>query len=355
MLTHPERKKKEPTVQNELTYDWNEEQILEMMRRNKETDAENWLEKGLPKLVDKIMQNYEKYGNIQHLEGKNLPSKHTVIDILEDFMTILFPGYMGEAEIARSNTRYFLGNALHSTYDRLVEEVDKSLKYVCRKAKECPEDICLNMAQVVVKELLERIPQIRIYLRGDIQAAYDGDPAAKNIDEVILSYPCVLAITTYRIAHELHIRGVPLVPRIMAEYAHSKTGIDIHPGARIGRNFFIDHGTGVVIGETAEIGDNVKIYQGVTLGALSFPSDKEGRLTKGNKRHPTVGNNVIIYSGATILGGETEVGDNAVIGGNVWITSSIPAGTQVTIVPPELRYKEVDIPKDSKPDPADPT
>jgi serine O-acetyltransferase len=133
----------------------------------------------------------------------------------------------------------------------------------------------------------------------------------------------------------------------MAEYAHSKTGIDIHPGARIGRNFFIDHGTGVVIGETAEIGDNVKIYQGVTLGALSFPRDKEGRLIKGNKRHPTVGNNVIIYSGATILGGETEVGDNAVIGGNVWITSSIPAGTQVTIVPPELRYKDIDTSKDS--------
>ncbi len=348
MLAHSEKKRKETPVQNEPMHDWSEDQILEMIQKNKETDAENWLEKGLPRLVDKIVRNYQEYGNIQHFEGKDLPSKHTVVGILEDLMTILFPGYMGEAEIARSNTRYFVGNALHSIYDRLVEEVDKSLKYVCRRVKECPEDICLNMAHTVAGELLERIPQIRILLRGDIQAAYDGDPAAKSIDEVILSYPCVLAIATYRIAHELHIRGVPLVPRIMAEYAHSRTGIDIHPGARIGRNFFIDHGTGVVIGESAKIGDDVKVYQGVTLGALSFPRDEEGRLIKGKKRHPTVGNNVIIYSGATILGGDTEVGDNAVIGGNVWITSSIPAGTQVAIVPPELRFKEVETAKDSE-------
>jgi serine O-acetyltransferase len=318
-----------------------------MIKRTKETKAENWLDKGLPKLVDGIMENYEKYGNIQHLEGEDLPSKHTVIEILEDLMTILFPGYAGETEIAKSNTRYFLGNALHSIYGRLAEEVDKSLNYVCRRVKECPEDICLIRAQVVVEELLERIPEIRILLRGDIQAAYDGDPAARNIDEVILSYPCVQAIATYRIAHELYVRGVPLVPRIMAEYAHSKTGIDIHPGARIGRSFFIDHGTGVVIGETAEIGDNVKIYQGVTLGALSFPRDEEGRLIKGKKRHPSVGNNVVVYSGATILGGKTKVGDDAIIGGNVWITSSIPAGTQVTIVPPELRYKDLNSAKNS--------
>jgi len=347
MLSHPERNRKETRVENELDYDWSEDQILEMIKRTKETKAENWLNDGLPKLVDGIMENYEKYGNIQHLEGEDLPSKHTVIEILEDLMTILFPGYAGETEIAKSNTRYFLGNALHSIYDRLTGEVDKSLKYVCRRVKECPEDICLNRAQVVVEELLERIPEIRIVLRGDIQAAYDGDPAARNIDEVILSYPCVQAIATYRIAHELYIRGVPLVPRIMAEYAHSKTGIDIHPGARIGRDFFIDHGTGVVIGETAEIGDCVKIYQGVTLGALSFPKDEEGRLIKGKKRHPSVGNNVVVYSGATILGGETKVGDDAVIGGNVWITSSIPAGTQVTIVPPELRYKDLNHRKSS--------
>jgi len=193
---------------------------------------------------------------------------------------------------------------------------------------------------VVVKELLEKIPEIRSLLSGDIEAAYDGDPAAVSTEEVILSYPCVLAITTYRIAHELYLRGTPLIPRIMSEHVHSLTGIDIHPGAKIGKNFFIDHGTGVVIGETAEIGDNVKIYQGVTLGALSFPKDEKGHIIRGRKRHPTVGNNVVIYSGATLLGADAIVGDNVVIGGNVWITSHVASGTKITITPPELKYKK---------------
>jgi serine O-acetyltransferase len=206
--------------------------------------------------------------------------------------------------------------------------------------RECPEDVCRKRAQVVVKELLEKIPEIRSLLSGDIEAAYNGDPAAVSAEEVILSYPCVLAITTYRIAHELYLRGVPLIPRIMSEYIHSQTGIDIHPGAKIGKNFFIDHGTGVVIGETAEIGDNVKIYQGVTLGALSFPKDEKGRLIRGRKRHPTVGNNVVIYSGATLLGADAVVGDDVVIGGNVWITSRVASGTKITIAPPELKYKK---------------
>ena len=176
-------------------------------------------------------------------------------------------------------------------------------------------------------------------LSGDIQAAYSGDPAAVSTEEVILSYPCVLAITTYRLAHELYLSGVPLIPRIMSEHLHSLTGIDIHPGAKIGKNFFIDHGTGVVIGETAEIGDNVKLYQGVTLGALSFPKDEKGNIIKGRKRHPTVGNNVVIYSGATLLGAETVIGDNVVIGGNVWITGPVASGTKITIAQPEQKYK----------------
>jgi serine O-acetyltransferase len=193
---------------------------------------------------------------------------------------------------------------------------------------------------VVVREVLEKIPELRAVVSGDIVAAYDGDPAAVSTEEVILSYPCVLAITTHRIAHELYLRGVPLIPRIMSEHVHSLTGIDIHPGARIGKNFFIDHGTGVVIGETAEIGDNVKIYQGVTLGALSFPKDEKGALIRGRKRHPTIGNNVVIYSGATLLGADAVVGDNVVIGGNVWITSRVESGTKITIAPPELKYKK---------------
>jgi len=312
-----------------------------MIMRGQETAENDWAEKGLPKLVDKIMENYETHGGIDHLEGRDLPSKQVVIDVLGDLLRVIFPGYMDQAGITKANIRYFLGDILHSSYHRLVGEVEKSLKYVCRKIQECPEDVCHRRAQLVVKELLEKIAEIRILLREDIQAAYDGDPAAKSIDEVILSYPCVLAIATYRIAHELYVRGVPIVPRIMSEYAHSETGIDIHPGAKIGKSFFIDHGTGVVIGETAEIGDNVKIYQGVTLGALSFPKDEKGRIIRGRKRHPTVGSNVVIYSGATLLGAETVVGDEAVIGGNVWITSAIPADTKVTIVQPELDYKDI--------------
>jgi len=314
--------------------------MREALVESKKGLDEDWAETGLPPLVDEILRNYETFGGMDHLEGKDLPSKKVVIEVLEDLLTVFFPGYLGKTGITKSNIKYFLGNTLTSVFARLTEEVEKSLKYICRKIKECPEDICRERAQVVVRELLERIPEIRSLLSGDIEAAYNGDPAAVSTEEVILSYPCVLAITTYRIAHELYLRGIPLIPRIMSEHIHSQTGIDIHPGAKIGKNFFIDHGTGVVIGETAEIGDNVKIYQGVTLGALSFPKDEKGRIIKGRKRHPTVGNDVVIYSGATLLGAEAIVGDNVTIGGNVWITSKVAAGTRITIAPPELKYKK---------------
>jgi serine O-acetyltransferase len=314
--------------------------MLEALMKGQESLENNWAETGLPLLVDKIMRNYETFGGMDHLEGKDLPSKKVVIEVLEDLLMMFFPGYLGKTGITKSNIKYFLGNTLTSVYTRLTGEVEKSLKYICRKIKECPEDVCHRRAQVVVKELLEKIPEIRSLLSGDIEAAYNGDPAAVSTEEVIISYPCVLAVTTYRIAHELYLRGVPLIPRIMSEYIHSQTGIDIHPGAKIGKNFFIDHGTGVVIGETAEIGDNVKIYQGVTLGALSFPKDEKGHIIRGRKRHPTVGNNVVIYSGATLLGADAIVGDNVVIGGNVWITSRVASGTRITIAPPELKYKK---------------
>jgi serine O-acetyltransferase len=338
--------KREKTVKDKYDSSWQDcipDHMLEIIKREQDTADNDWVEEGLPKLVDEIIDNYEREGGIGHLEGRDLPSSQVVTDVLEDLMAILFPGYMSKIEITRSNVQYTIGKTLDSIYIRLVDEVEKSLKYVCRRIKSCPEDICLRISKVVVKELLQKIPEIRALLRGDIQAAFDGDPAAQSTDEVILSYPCVLAIATYRISHELYARSVPLVPRIMSEYAHSKTGIDIHPGARIGKNFFIDHGTGVVIGETTEIGDNVKIYQGVTLGALSFPKDEDGSVVRGKKRHPTVGNNVVIYSGATLLGGETGVGDDSVVGGNVWITSSIPSDTQVTIIPPEHRYKNINM------------
>ena len=327
--SHQSYLKKFEETDLESSYCWNPEHTLEMIMKGQETIDNDWAEEGLPKLVDEIMENYETYVGMSHLEGQDLPSKQVVIEVLEELLSVIFPGYVGKTEITKSNVRYFLGNTLTSVYSRFVDEVEKSLKYVCRSVKECPSDACHRRAQVVVKELLEKIPEIRAILSGDIQAAYDGDPAARSIDEVFLSYPCVVAIGTYRIAHKLYVRGVPLIPRIMTEFAHSQTGIDIHPGARIGKNFFIDHGTGVVIGETTEIGNNVKIYQGVTLGALSFPKDEKGQIIKGRKRHPTVGNNVVIYSGATILGGVTVIGDDAVIGGNAWITSSISPGTKV--------------------------
>lgn len=303
----------------------------------KNAGKDDWVKKGLPKLVDNILASYEEVGVIDHLEGKDLPSKDSVIKILNELVTILFPGYFGKATITKSNIWPDTCKTLRTVHSRLVREVDRSLKYICLKELKCPTDVCHRLAEVVVKELLESIPKIRELLKEDVQAAYNGDPAARNVDEIILSYPSLLAIATYRIAHELHIRGIPMVPRIMSEYAHSMTGIDIHPGAKIGKSFFIDHGTGVVIGETSEIGNNIRLYQGVTIGALSIP--KGARKIRGKKRHPTIEDDVIIYSGATILGGDTVIGKGSVIGGNVWITSSVPPNTIITIPPPELVYK----------------
>ena len=317
------------------------DKVPELRSDGVEITAVNWMEKDLSHLVDKIVQSYEEYGDMEYLAEKDLPSKQVVIVVLEDLLKVLFPGYPGKIEFKNTNIRTFLSESLQTIYVRLVGEIDKSLKYACRKLETCPIDACRRQARQIGRELLEKIPHIRDLLIEDINAAYEGDPAAKSTDEVILSYPCILAIATYRLAHELYCKDVPFISRIMSEYAHSKTGIDIHPGAMIGRNFFIDHGTGVVIGETAKIGDNVKIYQGVTLGAMSFLRDENGAIIKGKKRHPTVGNNVIIYSGATILGGETVIGDNVIVGGNVWLTSSIPPDTKVTIVPSEQRTQEI--------------
>jgi serine O-acetyltransferase len=333
-------KKEDKRGKEQQVYAWSPEKMLSALLTGQEKLENKWVEKGLPTLVDGIIKNYETFGGMDHLEGKDLPSKEIVIEVLEDLLTVVFPGYLGKTEITKSNMKYVLGNMLTSVYTRLTVEVEKSLKHICRKIKECPHDVCHRRAQVVVKEFLEEIPKIRALLSGDIEAAYVGDPAAMSTDEVILSYPCVQAITTYRIAHELYLRGVPLIPRIMSEHIHSMTGIDIHPGAKIGKNFFIDHGTGVVIGETTEIGDNVKIYQGVTLGALSFPKDEKGQIIKGMKRHPTIRNNVVIYSGATLLGADAVIGDNVVIGGNVWLTSPVASGTKISIAPPEQNYRK---------------
>jgi len=319
---------------------WNPDKMIEVLMKNHQQSEEKWIENGLPNLVDKIVTNYNTCGGMDHLEGKDLPSKKVVIEVLDDLFTVLFPGYLGDSAISKANIKFCLGNKLTAIYERLTVEVEKSLKYICRKISECPQDICQKRAHIVVRELLEMLPEIRSTLSSDIEAAHNGDPAAVSTDEVILSYPCVMAISTYRIAHEFYIRCVPLIPRIMSEHMHSLTGIDIHPGAKIGKSFFIDHGTGVVIGETAEIGENVKLYQGVTIGALSFPKDAKGNIIRGRKRHPTIGNNVTIYSGATLLGGDTIIGDNVVIGGNTWITTSVEADTKITKETEETAYKK---------------
>ena len=331
---------KECKVNRDKIQCWNREKMLETLLNNSESVEENWSETELPIIAEEILKNYEKIGNMEHLEGRDLPSKKIVIDVLEDLFKILFPGYLGKEEITKKTIKKILNETLLSVHDQLTNEIEKSLKYICRKIVECPKDICRKRAKVVTKELIEKIPEIRLLLSGDIESAFKGDPAAASIEEVILSYPCVLAITTYRLAHELYQQGVPLIPRIMSEHVHSLTGIDIHPGAKIGENFFIDHGTGVVIGETTEIGNNVKIYQGVTLGALSFPKDKKGRIIRGIKRHPTIGNNVVIYSGATLLGANAKVGNNAVIGGNVWLTTPVKASTKIAMARPELKIKK---------------
>lgn len=304
----------------------------------KKTEDE-WLHNDLPKLAHKIMETCDKHGELRHLEGKDLPSKEAIIGILDDFMKLLFPSFFGDPKLTKSNIQYFLGDTLHTLYYELAAEINRSLRYMCDKTKACSTDICRRRAQTVSMEILESLPRIRTLLAEDIHAAYVGDPAAKSPAEIILSYPCIYAIAIHRIAHELYVRKIPIMPRLMSEHAHSITGIDLHPGARIGKNFFIDHGTGVVIGETTEIGNNVRIYQGVTLGGQSFATGEISKL-RGKKRHPTIEDDVIIYAGATILGGKTIIGKGAVIGGNVWLTSSIPPNTSVTIANPKLTYKK---------------
>ncbi|MBI4496054.1 MAG: serine acetyltransferase [Deltaproteobacteria bacterium] len=292
----------------------------------------------LPEIIEQIIQSCREEASIAHFDTALIPSRESVIEILEDLQDLLFPGYFRQQEIDLHSLKYHIGNEVNLIFEKLSLQIARSIRHECRRLHSLCT-LCLDRGQADVLTFLRKIPEIRRSLVGDVRAAYDGDPAAKNLDEVIFSYPSILAIMVYRVAHELHIQGVPLLPRIMTEYAHSVTGIDIHPGAKIGKDFFIDHGTGVVIGETTEIGDRVKIYQGVTLGALSFPRDEQGNLIRGRKRHPTIEDDVTIYSNATILG-PTVIGARSVIGGNVWITQPIPPDTIVSIEPPRLQVKD---------------
>jgi len=266
-------------------------------------------------------------GSIRRSHGQPLPSRDAIIGIVEDLRSILFPGYFGISEVNTESIRYHVGATLDRVALRLREQVKRGVCFVCEKpAEECTT--CDDESQRMADAFVERLPEIRRLLATDVRGAYEGDPAATSPDETIFCYPGVLAVTSYRIAHALHEIGVPLIPRIITEHAHSITGIDIHPGATIGENFFIDHGTGVVIGETCRIGKNVRIYQGVTLGAKSFPLDEHGKPIKGIDRHPIVEDDVIIYSGATILGRVT-IGRGSIIGGNVWLLEDVPPNSRV--------------------------
>lgn len=264
-----------------------------------------------------LLESYESDGGINHLDGVNLPPQEAVNQLARDFMHLLFPGYFEERPITKSDVPAMLDKQLRQIEKRLSSEIEKSLRFA-------REPNPAERAQELTKAALAQLPEIRRVLQTDVVAAYQGDPAARSIEEIIVAYPCVLVISLQRIAHVLYKLGVPLLPRMLTEYAHERTGTDIHPGAEIGTHFFIDHCTGVVIGETARIGNHVKIYQGVTLGAKSFVVDDLGHPVKGVKRHPELRDYVIVYPGATILGGDTVIGENSIVGSNVWLMQSMP-------------------------------
>ena len=286
------------------------------------------------KAAESLTENYDREELFMPKNGRSLPNRSVIIDLVRDLRSVIFPGYFGEDTAARLFPEQFTAFLLNDFYDRLKSQVEIAFLYADQDIQK--EEACAR-AEAICDDFFEKLPEVQKKLLKDVQAGFDGDPAAKSKEEIIFSYPGLFAIYVYRLAHILYMEKVPYIPRIMTEYAHGKTGIDINPGATIGDYFFIDHGTGVVIGETTEIGKNVKLYQGVTLGALST---RQGQQLADVKRHPTIGDNVTIYSNSTVLGGETVIGENTIIGGNTFITSSIPANTKVSAKSPELVIKK---------------
>lgn len=289
----------------------------------------NWLNNEMPK----VTQILEKINQDKFFRDKTIgfAGKEKVYKVLHNLRSALFPGVYEKYPIDESKVNILIGNNIRIAAIELSDLIENVLidrfPITETTAKNCRE--CKDNASEITIQLIKKLPEIRVKLSSDIQAAYNGDPAALSTEEILLSYPAIEVISIYRLAHELYEMKVPLIPRIMTEYAHQITGIDIHPGAKIGEYFFIDHGTGVVIGETCTIGKNVKLYQGVTLGAKSFAVDEQGNPVKGVKRHPDIQDNVVIYAGATILGGDTVIGHDSIIGGNVWLTQSVPPYSKV--------------------------
>ena len=304
----------------------------------------------LPELTERIVKTYDDLGSINHLDHTPLPSFEEIIASVEDLTEILFPGYRRREGLHRGNIAFYVGDLVDRLHDRLTTQIGRALRHEAAATSDCDDDHDYEaLGQAKTLQFLEQLPLLRHVLATDVQAAFDGDPACKNLDEVIFCYPGLEAITVYRMAHLLYKLEIPFVPRMMSEYAHQRTGIDVHPGATIGSRFFIDHGTGVVIGETCHIGEQVKIYQGVTLGALSFPTDGDGQLVRGQKRHPTIEDRVVLYANATVLGGRTVLGHDSVIGSNVWLTRSVDPHTTVVLEKPKLKMHS-DEPDDLRPE-----
>ncbi len=290
----------------------------------------------LPPVVKTLVAAWQTEDCFDHVGPVPIPSHTSIIDIIYQIRQILFPGYFTKTKLHASNLEYYLGKETTELYERLSREIIMAIRHDCRRSN-LPCTRCEARGHRMALSFIETLPGISALLSTDIRATLAGDPATASSDEVIFCYPGLLATSIFRMAHELYLLDVPIIPRIMTEHAHSLTGIDIHPGATIGPGFFIDHGTGVVIGETTIIGSDVRLYQGVTLGALSLPKDA-GKKMRNTKRHPCIEDDVIIYANTTILGGKTTIGARSVIGGNIWLTESVPSDTRVVLKRPELVY-----------------
>jgi len=295
----------------------------------------------LDDVLEAVLESYAMHPHITKIGETQFPKRHLILAVLKKLQYVIFPGFFDQKELRSDNIRFYTGQLLEEIRETLVGQVTKTLRLFTEEFCDAPDDAVQKRGEEIVDAFLAAIPKIREYLASDIEAAYEGDPAAFSRDEVISSYPGIYATMVNRIAHELYALGVPLIPRIMTEHAHSVTGIDIHPGAKLGRYFFIDHGTGIVIGETAEIGEHAKIYQGVTLGALST---RGGQRLAGVKRHPTIEDNVTIYANACVLGGETVVGADSVIAGSAFVTSSVPPHSRVSLKNQEVNVRLSDGP-----------
>jgi serine O-acetyltransferase len=305
-------------------------------------------DQGLDELTAGLLHSYVSDERARRFSHRYLPSREAIVTILHAVLDLMYPGYFGRRDLSSDSLGAHIAQAVAALAPKIEHEIEHCLCYGRERETAAPAvGECTPRAQELSRIFLARLPAIRTLLITDVQAAFDGDPAATNLDEVVLAYPGLLAVSVYRIAHALYDLGVPMMARIMTEWAHSKTGCDIHPGARIGAGFFIDHATGVVIGETTDIGDGVKLYQGVTLGALSFPRDAAGQIIRGKKRHPTVESGSTLYANATVLGGDTVVGAGSVIGGSVFLTRSVPPRSRVSLKEPELRVAT----RDGAPDP----